>query len=267
MSSSYIKSAAVGALGILLAGFVQAAPVAVATYDFHDNTLSANEAGVASLGAINPLGSNTFLVDTVFGDTKNVYRFDGSSESGQQGGVSLNTTGLLSSKAYSVDMTFSFDHDGPTWQRILDASNRSSDNGFYVEPGDKLQIYPIGDGPTSWTFGAYHRVSMTNNGLGHVTAYLDGIFQFDLTTTVMDFDSYLGNPSDILTFFADNTGGPAQTEWVPGKVSLIRLYDTELTSGEVGGIGPGRSVPEPSSLLLLALGLLSAAAASRRRLQ
>ena len=72
-------------------------------------------------------------------------------------------------------------------------------------------------------------MSLTNDGSGHVTAYLDGVFQFNLATNVMDFSTYAANPSNILTFFADNTSGPAQTEWVPGKVSLIRLYDSELS--------------------------------------
>ena len=245
------------ASALLLAGIAHAAPVAVATYDFSSGNLLAAEAGAPALVAINPAGSNAFIADTVFGTAKTVYRFDGTSVSGNQGGLSLNTTGLLTSKAYSVDIVFSFDSDGPTWQRILDASNRTSDNGFYVEPGDKLQVYPVGNGPTTFTFGEYRRISLTNNGLGHVTAYMDGIFQFDLTTTVMDFDVY-GNTDNILTFFSDNTSGPAQTEWVPGKVSLIKLYDIELTPTDVAG------VPEPGSLALVAIGLLVLTGARRR---
>ncbi len=241
---------------LLLAGLAHAAPVAVATYDFSGSSLAAAESGAAALVAINPAGTNAFITDTVFGTTKTVYRFDGSSVSGDQGGLSLNTTGMLTSKAYSVDMVFSFDRDGPTWERILDASNRTSDNGFYVEPGHKLQVYPVGDGPTTFTFGDYHRVSLTNNGLGHVTAYLDGVFQFDLISADMDFETYT-NPDKILTFFSDNTSGPAQTEWVPGKVSLIRLYNFELTPGDV--------LPEPASLALVGIGLLAAAGARLRR--
>ena len=245
---------------VLLAGLAQAAPVAVATYDFSTGTLAAAEPGAAALVAINPAGTNAFITDTVFGVTKTVYRFDGSSVSGDQGGLSLNTTGLLTSKAYSVDMVFSFDFDGPTWERILDSSNRTSDNGFYVEPGHKLQVYPVGDGPTTFTFGDYHRVSLTNDGSGHVTAYLDGVFQFDLISTEMDFDSAgYTNPDKILTFFSDNVLGPAQTEWVPGKVSLIRLYDFELKPGDI--------VPEPVSLALVGIGLLAAAGARIRRRQ
>ena len=243
---------------LLLVGAAHAAPVAVATYDFSGSSLAAAETGAPALVAIDPANANVFMTDTVFGTSKTVYRFDGTSAQGNQGGLSLNTTGLLTGKAYSVDIVFSFDNDGPTWQRILDASNRTSDNGFYVAPNDKLQIYPVADGPTTFSFGEYRRISLTNNGLGHVTAYLDGIFQFDLTTTVMDFNSYV-NPSKVLTFFSDNFG-TAPTEWVPGKVSLITLYDLELAPGEVAN-----NVPEPSSLALVGLSVLVLVGVRRRR--
>jgi hypothetical protein len=269
MARRAMRAVAGGVLGLWLASPAVAAPVPVATYDFTGSTLGAAEVGVASLSAIDPLGLNAFLADTVFGTPKTVYRFAGNaSPPTEQAGLELNTTGLLSGTAYSVDMVFSFDSDGPSWERILDASNRQSDNGFYVEPGHKLQIYPIGDGPDVWTFGEYHRVTMTNDGSGHVTAYLDGAFQFDLITDVMDFATYgAANPDDLLTFFADNVVGGGQGEFVSGKVSLIRLYDFELESGGVGDIGGGgeaSSVPEPATLVLVALGIAGGFLMKRR---
>ena len=269
MSHFNIEAPLVCVAAVLSVGTANATPIAVATYDFSGNSLAASEIGAPSLTAIDPASANAFVTDSVFGTTKTVYQFDGTSVSGNQGGLALNTTGLLSSSAYSVDIVFSFDSNGPSWERILDASNRSSDNGFYVEPGGKLQIYPVGNGPDFWTFGDYHRVTMTNDGAGHVSAYLDGNFQFDLITTVMDFATYAANPNDLLTFFSDNTSGPAQTEWVPGKVSLIRLYDIELNSGDVGDIGGGGgnngSIPEPASLALLSVGLGALGFRNRKR--
>lgn len=261
-----------GVIGLSAASIVAAAPVAVATYDFDDGTLNADEAGVSALTAIDPLGQNAFITDNVLGTTKTVYRFDGNKGPvNEQAGLSMNTTGLIAGNAYSVDIVFSFDANDATWERILDASNRSSDNGFYVEPGNKLQIYPVGNGPNFWTFGQYHRVTLTNDGSGHVTAYLDGAFQFDLTTSVMDFTTYgASNPDHLLVFFADNLVGGGQQEFVDGKVSLIRLYNLELSNVDVGNIGNGDTgngngigtVPEPTTLALLGIGL---AAGLRRR--
>lgn len=261
-----------GVIGLSAASIVAAAPVAVATYDFDDGTLNADEAGVSALTAIDPLGQNAFITDNVLGTTKTVYRFDGNKGPvNEQAGLSMNTAGLIAGNAYSVDIVFSFDANDATWERILDASNRSSDNGFYVEPGNKLQIYPVGNGPNLWTFGQYHRVTLTNDGSGHVTAYLDGAFQFDLTTSVMDFTTYgASNPDHLLVFFADNLVGGGQQEFVDGKVSLIRLYNLELSNVDVGNIGNGDTgngngigtVPEPTTLALLGIGL---AAGLRRR--
>jgi hypothetical protein len=268
-----MRAVAGGVLGLWLASPAVAAPIPVATYDFTGSTLAPAEVGVASLSAIDPLGLNAFLADTVFGTPKTVYRFAGNAfPPSQQAGLVLNTTGLLSGTAYSVDLIFSFDSDGPTWERILDASNRQSDNGFYVEPGRKLQIYPVGDGPDFWTFGEYHRVTMTNDGSGNVTAYLDGAFQFDLITAVMDFATYgPANPDRLLTFFADNVVGGGQGEFMSGKVSLIRLYDFELDPGGVGDIGTGGdgdgaggSVPGPATLVLVVLGIAGGFLMKRR---
>ena len=196
-------------MSMALSAFAQ---TPVATWNF-DGTLSAAEATAPALNAINPLGLNGFMTDTVFGVTRTVYRFDGNpSVPSQQAGLYVNTTGLLSNdNAYSVEMVFQFEANQSTWENIFGVSNRQSDNAFYVEPANKLQVWPTGDGPNTFTFGQYHHVTLTNNGAGHVTSYLDGVFQFDLTTTSMDFSAYAGaNPSRLIHFFADNVAGGGQ---------------------------------------------------------
>lgn len=245
---------------------VHAAPVPVATWNFN-GTLNADEGGAPALTAINPLGANAFVGDTVFGNPQIVYQFNGNAfPVNEQAGVSVSTLGLLANpNAYSVDLIFKFNQNIASWESILGVSNRTSDNSFYVEPGNKLQVYPIGDGPTTFTFGQYHRISLTNNGANHVTAYLDGIFQFDLLTNVMNFDTYGGaNPTNLMHFFADNTQGGGQGEFASGSVALIRLYDGELTRIEVRDLPTGNDVPEPGSLALMGLALVGLAASRRQ---
>jgi hypothetical protein len=265
------KLVAIAALGIFAAGNVLASPTPVATWNFN-NTLAADEPLVSALTPIDPLGLNSFITDTVFGATRQVYRFDGYQTPADQAGLSINTTGLLNGgNAYSVDMIFQFEANQSSWENIFGVSNRNSDNAFYVQPNNTLQIWPTGGGPTLFTFGQYHRVSLTNDGTGHVTAYLDGIFQFDLITTSMDFSNYVvANPNRLIHFFADNLVGAGQGEFADGRVAMIRLFDGELTGTEVGQLPttPGAVVPEPETLALVLAGLgLTGFMARRRRRQ
>ena len=275
MNFRSVISAASLSLGLLAASVSHALPVAVATWEFN-GTLAANEGGAPALTAINPLGTNAFVTDTVFGVNRTVYQFNGNNfPVNQQAGVSVATTGLLTTgNAYSVDLIFKFNSpDVTSWESILNTSNRTSDNAFYVEPGHKLQVYPVGNGPDFFERDVYHRISLTNSGTGggtsHVTAYFDGVFQFDLTTDVMDFTTYgAANPNNVMTFFADNVQGGGQGEYASGAVALIRLYDGELTSTEIGQLPTttGNTVPEPGSMLLVGLSL-AALGLNRRRKQ
>lgn len=192
----------------ILWGVANAAPVPIATWEFN-NTLAANEPGAPALTAIDPLGKNRFMTDNVLGVNRIIYRYDGNKTPSEQAGLSVRTKGLLKDgDAYSVEMIFQFEANQSTWKSIFGISNRQSDNAFYVEPGNKLQVYPNSGGPTNFTFGEYHHVTLTNDGRGHVTSYLDGIFQFDLKTDIMSFGSYASiNPDRLIHFFVDNTVG------------------------------------------------------------
>lgn len=264
MSTSRHLNLAIVAVLFSLSIDASASSTPVASWNFN-NTLAADQAGVAALTAIDPLGQSGFMTDTVFGSTRNVYRFAGLQAPAEQAGLFVNTTSLLThGNAYSVDMVFQFEaSQSTTWKNIFGVSNRQSDNAFYVEPGNKLQVWTAGNGPTDFTFGEYHRVTLTNNGAGHVTSYLDGVFQFDLTTTTMDFSAYTTeNPDRLITFFADNVIAGGQREFSNGRVASILLFDGELTGDQVRDL-PGVPLPAALPLMFSGLGLLGLAA--RRR--
>ena len=265
-SSLLVAATLLGAL--VQAPASAATPVPVATWQFN-NTLAADEAGAPALTAIDPLGTSGFMLDDVFGETRAVYRFDGDANpTSAQAGLVVSTLGLLDNDdAYSIDIVFQFEANDASWENIFGVSNRESDNAFYVSPSNQLQVWPTSTGPTLFTFGEYHRVTLTNRGDGTVTAYMDGILQFDLTTDSMDFSSYsVANPERLIHFFADNVVSGGQFEYADGRVALIRLYDVELTEDDVGGlVVPPPPIPEPGSAILMALGGAALALMARRR--
>ena len=201
------------------------------TYLF-DHSLDAEEAGVVPLTAIDPLGQNAFVSSNVFGMAQTVYRFDGNLPGVEQAGLQLDTTDLLTTKdEYSVEMVFRFTEKGVGgWRRVLDARNRHSDQGLYLDFQGRF-IVPIGleiwSQPS--TEGVFHHVVLTVSG-GEVNLYLDGSHGFTETTDVMDITT-----DNLLTFFADNHLGDdgESREVADGEVARIRVYDRLLTGGDV----------------------------------
>ena len=233
-----------------------AAAIPVAEYTFNHN-LSSSVAGGPALVAVDPLGQSGFRTDTVFGAQRTVYDFIGAPQANQQAGLALNVAGLISdANTYTVEMQFLFTQRDGQYRRILDVANRRSDNGFYVDIHNTLQVFPLAGG-SLFTNGTYHDVVLSNNN-GAVTWYLDGS-QNTVNTSVMDISS-----ANMLNFFLDNSVGPGIGEYSSGSVALIRVFNEALTAQQVALL-PATSVPEPTSLALLATGLLVLATARRRR--
>jgi len=220
-----------------------------ATYQFNNN-LNADQAGVPALTPTDPLGSNGFMTDTVFGQTRTVYRWVGNANPpSQQAGLSLNTTGLITPNNYSVVMVFSFDGTSG-WRRIIDVADRQSDSGFYVDPSNHLDIYPVsGSGPNSFTTG-YHDIVLTVASDNTVKGYIDGLTDFTTNTALMDTTN---SATDTMSFFLDNVVAGGQGEFSDGNIAQMQLFDGVLTDAEALQISQNPLVPEPAGITLLSL--------------
>ena len=249
----FIRGLGLG-LGLTALGAI-ATPAPVAVYGFN-NTLMSSVAGAPALTVTDPHATSGFGSDVVFGSKQTVYNFVGTNDNAGQAGLSLDTTGLLTSNSvYTVEIVFKFTERQNAWRRILDVQNRQSDNGFYVDPSNRLDVYPIAGG-AAFTNDVYHDVFLsTNNGV--VKFYLDGSAQAAFATTVMNVDS-----NNLMNFFLDNVVGGGQNEYSSGSVATIRLYDAAL-----GEIPPVPGVPEPQTYALMLAGLGVVGAIARRRKQ
>ncbi|CAD6881448.1 hypothetical protein [Methylomonas albis] len=240
-------------LQVLFAACLPAnAATLVASYSFNDS-LAANEASAPDLLSIDPLGLSGFETTTVNGQNQRVFHWNGNgSDSAQNAGLQLNASGLVSYNNYSVELTFEFLEQaafGSGWRRIIDTQNRQSDDGFYVDPSNKLFVYPVISGNTLFTTPGFHNVVLTNNvvnGTREVKAYLDGILELTSDSDQLNLDNP-NNPSHLLHFFVDNLAGPAQQEFADGRIASLKLYD---------GIIIPTPVPAPSAGWLFASGLL-----------
>jgi hypothetical protein len=150
-----------------------------------------------------------------------------------------------------VEIVFKFTEHENLWRRIIDVENRQSDRGFYVDPANKLDIYPVIGGAT-FSNNVYHDVFLTNNN-GTAKFYLDGSVQATATTHVMDIDS-----NNRMSFFLDNVVGGGQREYSSGSVALIRIYNEALNA-------PPIPEPETYAMMLAGLGVIGFLARRKKK--
>lgn len=232
---------------LLFSAAAYAAPVA--TYTFNNN-LSAQQGGVVSLSAVDPLGTSNFTTAVVFGNTRNVYHFNGSnSPASNQGGLQLDTTGLIGTNNYSVEIVFSLDDRNNAWRRVMDTLDRGSDNGLYIDPSNHLAVFPAGGTSDTFTPSTFFDIFVTVDSSNNIVGYFSGVQQFSLTATDLDIQT------NFLNFFLDNTAGGGQGEWSQGNVALIKVFNSALSAGEVARETEdpfvGTTTPEPASWLLM----------------
>jgi hypothetical protein len=238
---------------VLLAAGLLSNPASaqVATYLFNNN-LSAEQPGVVALTPVDPLGLNQFEADTVLGNARTVYHWNGTAA--QNAGLMLDTTGLVAPD-YSVEVVFRFldNLSFSGWRRVLNPSSGGLENGLYLDSGNHLNMWTgVANAGTGVFTDTYHHIVLTNANTGTATWYLDGAQDRALATSVMNLSG------DRLSFFIDNSG-----EFGNGKVALIRLYNSVLSGGEVAALARDpfpaqQDVPEPSAGLFLLAAVPSA---------
>jgi hypothetical protein len=259
---AHLTAVLLAACAIGLTAPAQAA-TALASYSFNGNLL-ASEAGAPALLAIDPLAANGFETAVVHGVPQQVYRWSGDgSASSQQGGLTLDASGLASASSYTLTFTFEFLANASTgggWRRLVDTEGRQSDNGLYLAPGAQLSLVQqaetanpqIVNGSTLFTTPGFHDVLLSvanaGNGQQQVLGWLDGQLQFSVATATTFTLANAGNPQRLITLFADNLAAGSQLEYANGRIAALALYDGVLTPS---------AVPELPPAALLAAGMLA----------
>lgn len=256
----FIAAAALAALAPVLPA---SAATLIGSYGF-ENSLTSSQSGGPALKLIDPTGKSGFGTDMVFGTSRTVFNFAGNSATGSQSGLVFDTAGLLSPNSYSVALTFKFNESEGNWRRIMDASGRSSDNGFYVDRGNNLAVFPNAGSNVNFTSGQYRNVVLTVDG-NKVGAFIDGGASFASTTDVMSLSKGPGS----LTFFADNMLGGGQGEWSSGSIAALRIYNGVLDAREITELNKvpfvSNAVPEPATWAMMIAGFGCVGGALRKR--
>jgi hypothetical protein len=254
-------------LAAVLAAALPTLPAGAATligsYGF-DGTLTSAQAGGPTLGLIDPTGQTGFGTDTVFGQQRTVFNLRGSNATSQQSGLTFDTNGLLTADSYSVALTFKFNERDGQWRRIMDVSDRTSDNGLYADPFNNLNVFPSSGSAVNFTSGQYRNVVLTVNG-GQTGVFVDGGASFTANNNVM----HLNNGPGRLTFFADNAVGGGGGEWSSGSIAALRIYDGVLNAGEIQALNAvpfvSSAVPEPTTWAMMLIGFGAVGYSMRRR--
>lgn len=148
----------------------------VADYQFN-NTLSSSVSGVPGLVNNGSSGTNTFITDTVDGQSRAVLQFPNGN------GVNLSpTTGVLEDGSYAIVLLFKFDAV-TGYRKIIDFKNRSVDLGFYNRNGSLLFYDFTSSSNGGIAPNTFVQVVLTRDSAGSTTGYVNGVQMFNFQDT------------------------------------------------------------------------------------
>jgi len=126
--------------------------------------------------------------------------------------------------------------------------------------------YAAGEAGVVYDDDQWHQIVVTNDGATTTHTYVDGVEVPNSNGRGMN----PGNNASSLILGAGQSTDPSGYYWTSGLFSDVHLYDEVLDGNAVGALWdatqPGGDViPEPSTLLIWALGLLALVLYGRRR--
>ncbi len=146
----------------------------------------------------------------------------------------ISIGGFTAADEYSIELVFSFDALGG-YQKIIDFHDLADDTGLYAF-GANLDFFGTGIPVVSDLLSAntpVHLVVTRDAATDMVVVYAEGV---EIMTFVDAADiAVFSGPLEIMRFFQDDTttGG---AEAASGFVDRIRIYDRDLSAGEVAGL-------------------------------
>lgn len=180
---------------------------------------------------------------------------------GPNQGLTLSNP-AMSTTSYTIELVLSL-NTVSGYRKILDFNHRSADAGLYDLNG-QLNFFPVATGvPLDFAPGVPLTIALTRDGATNTMAgFVNGVQRFGFTDTSLS-GVLAGSP--LLSILVDdfNTG---QNEASGGTLNSLRIFNGAMTATQVNALYlSGPAVPEPSTYLLMAFGLLGVAWRFRRR--
>ncbi len=139
-------------------------------------------------------------------------------------------TGTLPQDRYTIAMRVLID-DVAGYVRLLDFSNRQSDEGLYLL-GGAMEFYGLaGSDGTAVEAGTWHTIVLTRSSRGLVNGYIDGV----RVLTVDDEAQQALLLNDSVLLFQDDLQFQGETS--SGRISRLEVFDGPLTSTAVAEMG------------------------------